>query len=177
MPIAVITGGPGAGKTTLLAALRALGYATVEESARAVIVERKRSGLEPRPSPLAFAHEILRRDAEKHSAYRARQDWVFFDRCALEAVAMVHAVSALPAAELQALRRQFAVDRVFVLPPWQAIYVQDAERDQSFAEAVAVHGRVMACYRESGYTPIEVPCTAVEERAAMVLRTVGIEAP
>ena len=28
---------------------------------------------------------------------------------------------------------------VFVLPPWEAIYATDAERDQSFADAVDVH--------------------------------------
>jgi predicted ATPase len=32
---------------------------------------------------------------------------------------------------------------VFVLPPWQAIYANDAERDQSLAEAVDVHARVI----------------------------------
>jgi|GEM_PF-3730079 len=32
------------------------------------------------------------------------------------------------------------VPREFVLPPWQAIYVNDAERDHTFAHAEAVHG-------------------------------------
>ena len=32
----ILTGGPGTGKTTLPAALAAMGYATVEESARAI---------------------------------------------------------------------------------------------------------------------------------------------
>jgi hypothetical protein len=30
---------------------------------------------------------------------------------------------------------------VFVLPPWEVIYANDAEREQSFAEAVDVHAR------------------------------------
>src|ERR671938_223494 len=65
-PRVVITGGPGAGKTTLLAELAARGYTTVEESARAIIAERLTSGASRRPSPLAFAREILRRDIEKY---------------------------------------------------------------------------------------------------------------
>ena len=40
----VLTGGPGAGKTTLLATLAAMGFTTVEESARAIIAERLARG-------------------------------------------------------------------------------------------------------------------------------------
>jgi predicted ATPase len=65
MPHVIVTGGPGAGKTTLLAALAAIGYATVEESARAVIAERQARGATRRPDALAFAREILGRDIAK----------------------------------------------------------------------------------------------------------------
>jgi predicted ATPase len=58
----IITGGPGAGKTTLLGELARMGYRTVPESARAIIAERIAKGQTPRPEPLAFAQEILRRD-------------------------------------------------------------------------------------------------------------------
>jgi hypothetical protein len=49
MPCVVITGGPGVGKTTLLAELRAQGYATVAESARAIMrsAARKARALVP----------------------------------------------------------------------------------------------------------------------------------
>jgi len=35
---------------------------------------------------------------------------------------------------------------VLVLPPWEVIYVNDAERDQSFAEAVDVHAKIVRWY-------------------------------
>jgi predicted ATPase len=54
MPRIVISGGPGAGKTTLLGELAALGYATVEESARAIIAERLAAGKSRRPDPVVF---------------------------------------------------------------------------------------------------------------------------
>ena len=60
VPRYIITGGPGAGKTTLLTALSLLGYATVEESARAIIAERLATGATPRPHAHKFAREILR---------------------------------------------------------------------------------------------------------------------
>jgi len=53
-----VAGGPGAGKTTLLAELAARGYATVEESARAIIRERLARSASRRPEGLAFAEEI-----------------------------------------------------------------------------------------------------------------------
>jgi predicted ATPase len=66
---------------------------------------------------------------------------------------------------------------VFVLPPWEAIYVNDAERDQSFADAVDVHGRVVDWYRSCGYETHEVPCLPVAERARHVLRVLADRLP
>ena len=56
---------------------------------------------------------------------------------------------------------------VFVLPPWE---VNDAERDQSFAEAVDVHAKVVRWYRSCGYALHEVPRLPVAQRAEHVLR-------
>ena len=59
---------------------------------------------------------------------------------------------------------------VFVLPPWEVIYANDAERDQSFAEAVDVHAKVVRWYQSCGYDLNEVPCLPVAQRAEHVLR-------
>ena len=64
----------------------------------------------------------------------------------------------------------FDVEIVFLLPPWEAIFVNDAERDQTFAEAVTVYDRVTRWYRGLGYTILEVPPAASAERADFVLR-------
>jgi predicted ATPase len=64
----VVTGGPGAGKTTMLLALRARGYTTVPDSARANINERKSRGLSPRPAPPEFAYNVLRNDIDQYRA-------------------------------------------------------------------------------------------------------------
>ena len=62
---------------------------------------------------------------------------------------------------------------VFVLPPWEAIYTTDAERDQSFADAVDVHARVVQWYRSCGYILNEVPRLSVAERSEHVLQTLA----
>jgi predicted ATPase len=167
----VITGGPGAGKTTLLAELAAIGYATVEESARTIIAERLASGLSPRPDPSSFAREILRRDMEKYVQSDSTR-WTFFDRGAIETIGMLHEVSPLSGLELNAMLSAYPFHvSVFVLPPWEAIYTVDAERDQSFAEAVNVHAKIVDWYRLCGYVLHEVPRLSPKKRAEHVLRT------
>ena len=174
MPHVIVTGGPGAGKTTLLAELAAMGYATVEESARAIIAERLARGASPRPDPLAFAQEILRRDIQKYFDQPRASKWVFFDRSLVEALSMLHDASPLPSTELEAMLASYPFHAtVFVLPPWETIYATDAERDQSFAEAVDVHAKVVRWYRSCGYVLNEVPRLPVARRARHVLSILG----
>jgi predicted ATPase len=171
MPRVILTGGPGTGKTTLLTELAAMGYATVDESARAVIGARLADGESPRSDPPTFAWQILRRDIEKYVALAHTPGWIFFDRAVIDALGLLHEASPLPARQLEAILATYTFHpSVFVLPPWEAIYVNDAERDQSFAEAVNVHGRVVRWYRSCGYTVCEVPRLPVAQRARHILR-------
>ena len=171
VPHVIVTGGPGAGKTTLLAELAGMGYATVDESARAIIAERLARGASRRPDPVAFAQEILRRDIEKYHSQPRTSQWIFFDRGIVDALGLLHEVSPLPALELQATLASYPFHpSVFVLPPWEAIYATDAERDQSFADAVHVHAKIVEWYRACGYVLNEVPRLTVLQRAKHVLR-------
>src|SRR5262245_43188195 len=171
MPHVVVTGGPGVGKTTLLVELAAMGYATVAESARAIIAERLASGASRRPDALAFAQEILRRDIEKYVNQPLTSSWVFFDRGLIDALGTLHEASPLPSNELESMLALYRFHAtVFVLPPWELIYSNDPERDQSFAEAVAVHTRIVRWYHSCGYVLDEVPRLPVAQRAEHVLR-------
>jgi len=174
MPHVIVPGGPGAGKTTLLAELAAMGYATVEESARAIICERLTSGASRRPDALAFVQEILRRDIEKYVNQPCTSKWVFFDRGLIDALGMLHEASPLPSIELEAMLSLYPFHAtVFVLPPWEEIYANDAERDQSFADVVDVHAKIVRWYRSCGYPLNEVPCLPVAHRAGHVLRVLA----
>ena len=174
MPRVVITGGPGAGKTTLLAEFAARGFTTVEESARAIIAERLARGASRRPDPLAFARDILRRDIAQYVRQQHTSTWVFFDRGVIEAISMVHEAAPLPARELQAMLAAYPFSSpVFILPPWEAIYTTDAERDQSFADAVGVHARLEQWYGSCGYSLREVPRLPVPQRADHLLRVLA----
>lgn len=170
MPRVVITGGPGVGKTTLLTELGLRGYATVAESARAIISERRAQGLSPRPQPVAFAREILRRDIEKYHANSSESGWVFFDRGVIEALGMLNEAAPLSASDLAiALREHPFHSLVFVLPPWSAIYRTDSERDHPFPWVQHVHDELVRWYQSCGYALCEVPRLPAAARAEFVL--------
>ena len=173
MPRVIVTGGPGAGKTTLLAELAAMGYTTVEESARAIIAERLAVGASRRPDLATFAREVLRRDIDKYLRQPHTSRWVFFDRGVIDALGLLQEVSPLPVHELEAMLSTYPFHRsVFILPPWEAIYTNDAERDQSFADAINVHIKLVSWYRSCGYVLHDVPRLPAPQRARHVLRIV-----
>ena len=120
--------------------------------------------------------EILRHDILKYQRHGTEGGLVFFDRGVVDALGMIVEAERLQDTQRNGLLGAYAYHhQVFVLPPWEAIYVTDAERDQSFAEAVAVHRRVTRWYRLCDYTLIEVPWLTVAERCAYVLRELGRE--
>ena len=140
MPQIVITGGPGAGKTALLQALHGRGYTIVGDSARPIIQHRRKLGLSPRPDPYMFALDILRKDIENFLHHAANQAPVFFERGVLDAVCGLDRVTPLSESELSVwLSKYRYFSKVFLLPPWKAIYTNDAERDHTFEHAEWVH--------------------------------------
>ena len=60
---------------------------------------------------------------------------------------------------------------VFLAPPWEALFANDAERRHSFEDAVAEHDRLGPAYAELGYRVVPLPKTGVAERVAFVNNT------
>jgi predicted ATPase len=169
-----LTGGPGAGKTSVIIALRSSGYHCTPDSARAIIRERASKGLAPRPAPREFAEQVLSRDVKQYQDMADAVGPVFFDRGVVDALGMVNQLGPLPAAELRARLASYPYLRTaFCFPPWEEIYTTDAERDHTFAHAVAVHREVAAWYGRCGYDLIEVPRVTVQERCEFILQRVG----
>lgn len=170
----VLAGGPGSGKTTLLHALKLQGYAVVADSARCIIQDRRSRSLSPRPAPLEFAQAILRQDIRQYEEQASRSGLVFFDRSTVDALGMLHDIGGLPANELEDFLSAYPYHRqVFLFPPWEAIYVNDAERDQTFDEAAHVYRGVFEWYQRCGYEVVEVPRGVVAQRCAYVLQALG----
>jgi predicted ATPase len=61
----------------------------------------------------------------------------------------------------------------FILPPWKAIYVNDAERWQTFEEAVHLYTSIRETYEALGFTLVTVPEAPVENRVRFIQQTIG----
>ena len=173
----IITGGPGAGKTTLLLALQARGYTIVGDSPRAIIQDRIRRGLSPRPNADEGVHETLRMDIENFVQHAATPGHVFFDRSVLDALCGLDSVTPLNEGELSTWLSTYRYfPKVFLLPPWKEIYTNDAERDHTFEHAEWVNSITQEWYRRlDGYQLVEAPKVSVDERCTFVLRIVDPE--
>lgn len=162
-----ITGGPGAGKTTLLRALQALGEACVEESARTVIrAGMRRDGR--RPDPRAFCDGMLALDVAAFQP--AGPERRFLDRSLVDAWGTARATGVTPWPEGDEAVGTLRLNRrAFIAPPWKAIYANDAERIQSWAQAIEAYESCGAAYAAAGYELIELPLVDVQRRVAFVL--------
>ena len=168
----VITGGPGAGKTTIIDALRARGFRTVDEVGRQIIRAQVAIGGNALHwgDREAFAELML-----SHSIYdfeRLGDDPapVFFDHGIPDLTGYFRLIGVPVPAHVRKATRLFRCNPVvFVAPPWREIYVNDPERKQDFAEAVATWEACVAASVEAGYQLVELPKAWVAERVAFVL--------
>ncbi len=98
---------------------------------------------------------------------------VFFDRGLIDAaVALAH--SGGPTIMETLGETQAYWTRVFVVPPWKALFANDAQRQHSFHEAVQEHRRITQALNTLGYTRTELPKVSVQERAEIMLKSCGV---
>ena len=155
-------------------ALQARGYTIVGDSARTIIQDRRRRGLSPRPNAIEFAHEALRMDIENFDHHAGTPGPVFFERGFLDALCWIDQVTPLNESELSVwISKYHYCSTVFVLPPWEAIYVTDAERDHTFEHAESVHRIAQEWYRRCGYQVLEVLRVRVDGRCRFVLQALA----
>lgn len=138
------------------------------ENARATIqAEVARTGV--RPTGERFVRLMLAADI---AAFHGTRGPAFFDRSLVDAWATAR-MQGFPCPEAdEAVRTLRFNAAAFIAPPWRGIYVRDAERIQTWAEAVASFDACAAAYQAAGYALVELPRTDVETRAAFVLDAV-----
>lgn len=169
----IVTGGPGGGKSTLLKALHGKGFNYVDESARCIIKERLAKGLALRPAPEEFARQIFDMDVEQYHKNTGNTGLLFFDRSFLDSAAMLHEAGGAHFDEIKEfVRAHRFFSKVYFTPPWQQIYTNDSERDQTFDDAVNVYKRLYNWYMLNGYTPVILPKISVERRVEFMLHEI-----
>jgi len=173
----IISGGPGSGKSTLLNALRTAGFLCFDEVSRQVIQEQV--ALDSRCLPWidldCFAQLVLQRMIDQYETASDRDDAsvAFFDRGIPDIIAYLRVGGLTVGESWYQDSRQFPYEPlVFMAPPWEAIYVNDSERWQTFAEATALHQALVETYQALGYTILELPRVSAADRVTFVRNAV-----
>jgi predicted ATPase len=172
----VVTGGPGSGKSTLIEALAKAGYARTLEAGRAIIQDQLviDGPALPWRDPLAFAELMLGWEMRSYRMAEAASGAVFFDRGVIDVIGyLTLSGRPVPAHVMRAAERFRYNRRVFVAPPWPAIFTQDAERRQTPEEAVRTYEALGKAYISQGYDLVSLPLASVQERVRFVLDSIS----
>lgn len=170
--LVVISGGPGAGKTTLLLELERRRVRCASEVARQIIQEQVRDGGDALPwgDRERYCRLMLERSIASYREHARAVGTTFFDRGIPDALCYVRLAGlSLEDEVLEACQRYRYAAEVFLAPPWEEIYVTDAERWQSFDEAVRTYEVMVEAYRDCGYEVVEIPRISAERRADFIV--------
>ena len=170
--IIVIIGGPGTGKTTIIDGLVQNGYCCYPEISRQVTAQAQQQGIEQLflENPLLFSELLLEgRKKQFLDAHQEPHNIVFLDRGIPDVLAYMHYIGDSYPSFFDAACKEHIYTKIFILPPWEDIYVSDQERYENFEQAQLIHDHLVETYQKYGYELIEVPKDTVDERMLCIL--------
>lgn len=170
--IVLLIGGPGSGKTTVLNGLEKLGYTCYPEISREVTAEAQKSGIDQLflKEPLLFSELLLKgRIKQFKNALTENDEIVFIDRGIPDVVAYLHYIGNDYPELFSAAGKEHTYSKIFILPPWEEIYISDNERYESFEQAQIIHTHLVETYKSYGYELIEVPKADLDTRINFIL--------
>jgi predicted ATPase len=173
----VVTGGPGSGKSSLLDALEQAGFGRSVEAGRAIIQDQMAIGGSALPwaDRACFAELMLSWEIRSYRLAERSAGPVFFDRSVVDVIGYLKLHGLAVPEHMRKAAEVFRYHRrVFIAPAWKEIYTRDAERKQSFEEAVRTEAAMRAVYPSYGYELVELPRLPVKERVEFVLDSTGI---
>ena len=170
--IIVIIGGPGTGKSTIIDALTQKGYCCYPEISREVTLNAKKEGIEQLflEDPLLFSKLLLEGRIKQHqNAIKEPHDIVFLDRGIPDVLAYMHYIGDHYPSYFDEACRTHLYSKIFILPPWEEIYLSDAERYENFEQANLIYHFLKDTYESYGYKLIEVPKNTLDNRILFIL--------
>ncbi len=172
----VLTGGPGAGKTTLIEQLTKKGYNCIPEVGRKIIKEQLSFGGTALPwsNTDNYANFMLQYSLQDYISHYSEMRICFFDRGIPDILGYAELIN-MPnqALYINSVENFRYNSTVFILPPWEDIYIMDSERKQDFKLATTTYNTMKKVYEEYGYNLIEVPCMSISERINFIIDRIG----
>ncbi len=181
----VITGAPGTGKTSIIKELENSRYFCYHEVIRDFTLEATKDS-DPttfKTNPLAFVEDpfefntkILNGRINQYlQSQKNIEPTIFFDRAIPDVLAYMDFFNQEYGTNFIEACRKYRYNSIFLLPPWEEIYVSDNERFESFDEAKQIHYHLEKTYRGYGYNIKLVPFGTVEERVDYILNSIENE--
>ncbi|MFP4846104.1 AAA family ATPase [Winogradskyella sp. PE311] len=180
----VITGGPATGKTAIIDNLNSKGYKCYEEVIRKLTAEAQNSGdiTETHSNPIALVNDsvlfnttlINLRVADFKASEKLDNLVSFFDRGMPDVLAYMDYFNQEVGKDFIDICKTYRYDFVFLLPPWKAIYKDDAERFETFDQATDIYHKLMQTYQRFDYKIIEVPFGKIEDRTQFIIEKLNL---
>lgn len=178
----VITGAPGTGKTSVINKLEKDNFFCLHEIIRTMTLEAKEKGnpsaFKSNPltfvsDPMEFNKKILKGRIDQFiKSNEIGEPLIFFDRAIPDVLAYMDFFNQKYDSKFIKACKIHTYDKVFLLPPWEDIYISDNERLESYEEAKQIHFHLENTYKNFGYDLIEVPFGAVNERVNFILNAI-----
>lgn len=168
----VITGGPGTGKSTVIEELFKRDFKCMPEISREVTLNAREKGIEQLflTKPLLFSELLLEGRINQYiEAEKSNNNLVFFDRGIPDVHAYMNYISIDYPSTYIDKSNLFRYEYIFLMPPWEDIYISDNERYENFEQALAIHNHLERTYKDLNYPIIEVPTGTVTFRADFIL--------
>jgi predicted ATPase len=168
----VITGGPGTGKSTIIEELAKRNFTCMKEISREVTLNARQNGTEQLflTKPLLFSELLLEGRINQYiEAETKNVNLVFFDRGIPDVHAYMNYISIDYPNTYLTKSNLYRYHYIFLMPPWEEIYISDNERYENFEQALAIHNHLRRTYKDLNYNIIEVPKGTVEARTNFIL--------
>jgi predicted ATPase len=173
----VISGCSGGGKSSLVDGLASRGFSAVAEAGRIIVRQDLDTGGQAMPwiNPTLFAEKLAALTLDQFDSVAELDGLVFFDRCAVEPLVygLMHGIDLS-----DKIRRSVNECRyenpIFMVPPWEEIFIHDEERRHSFQDAVAEYEALHKAFLEFNYKVCIIPKTAIKNRIDFILAKLGI---
>ena len=169
----VLIGGPGTGKSSVLNELIKRGYHCMPEVSREVTLKAQEEGIAQLflTEPLLFSEKLFEgREQQFIEADKSDEKLVFFDRGMPDVYAYMELFDGSYPPFFKEKCFDYKYDVIFRFAPWEAIYVSDNERYETYEQSVKIDKHLVKAYTEQGYTIIDVPFGTIEERCDFMLQ-------
>jgi len=167
----LLTGGPGFGKSSIIEELERKGNVVHHEIAREIIQHQPQINGDAVPwiNIDAFSEKVKQGRIKQFE--KGLNSISFYDRGIPDIIGFLMKDKREITPDLVELSQRYKYDsKIFITPPWEAIFQRDNERKEDFVAAIKVHKCLESIYTNLGYDLIAVPMGSIAWRAEFVLK-------